>query len=123
MRVEDAAFASAGAFVDSALHFENLVACLNQSLLEAIDFLRRLGVGQLPFGNRRTGSANDQNSPAAHAGGNRDTAKNPFALVQRLWHGPFLAKAGAVEKQFLGVQGHGAAKGFEDFLRLKFNKG
>ena len=84
--VEDAAFLGAHAFADLALDLQDLVAGLDQGLLQAIDFLGQRGVGQLQLGDGRTGAAQHENLPTAYSGRDRYAPEALLSTLLRLWH-------------------------------------
>ena len=88
MGVEDAAFLGAHAFAHLALDFENLVPGLDQRLLQAIDLLGQLRVGQLRVGRWWGGRGPARRILPRHTPAETGMPRKVFSpFCWRLWHG------------------------------------
>ena len=78
VRVEDVRLRRAHVVDDAALDFGDLLAGFDERLLEATDFPRDFGFRQFAPRDGVPGAVQDENLPAADAGGNGDAAIHFF---------------------------------------------
>src|SRR6266496_2896882 len=71
VRVENAALRRPHSLTDPPLHFEQLMAGLNQTSFQAVDLVLQFRLRELTFADARTGTVDHQNPSAANAGRNR----------------------------------------------------
>ncbi len=80
VRVKNVRLRRAHAGGDAALHLGDLLAGLDERLLETADLLDHLAVGQFAPRDDVAGAAEDKNFPAANTGGNGDAAIHFLSL-------------------------------------------
>jgi hypothetical protein len=100
MGVKNTAFLGAHAIANLALHFEDLLAGLDEGAFEAVDFLMQMFIADFVLGDRAMCAAEHKDFAAANPCGNGNTPKHFLTLVGWLWHGQSLHGTRGIEKIF-----------------------